>query len=722
MEGQNGEQAAEQAIIGGGQDLLARLTGNLGIRAKLLLSFLVILALTVIVAVVALVGQRSAGRADEEMSQGQNRLARLSYEAQADVDRMRRVASMFRQTVPEQGLDAARRYAEQFQRAAAEARAKLDAMTNLVSGEQKALTRTAIDAVSRYATGFQRTVDSLDQKYNARTGLLAKQSELVEQMAAAVRSSAATSPELVQRCHQLELGYYRFLLHANAESSAVVLEGISALKAAIVAQAANSQQAALKKLCDQFAGNFDALLKASEKIDTQFADADEAARQIDPALKSVQDDALNRQTLAGQRLQDSESASRYAILTTTILAICLGLFLAWFLSRGLTNQIDKIMALLSELGIGNFNARTEVVAQDELGVMASSLNAMLDNMTTMIQSQGDQEKLQEAFMKLMMEIDELTEGDLTVRAEVTEDVTGALADSVNTMAEQFGGIVRQVKDASNAVDRTAANVSKLTSDLAVRSLEQNKQVNNAIAAIHTIAESIRQVSRNAALSAEVSQTSRANARAGAEAVEQTHHAMDEIREQINETARSIKRLGESSMEIGNVVEIINSIADRTSILALNASIQAAMAGEAGHGFAVVAEEVQRLAESSSKSTKQIETLIKGIQAEIKDAGNRMDESISKVVQGSQLADGAYTKLQEIETVSNQLADLIQSISQSAAEQEERSEEVVASMVSVGEASTNTTNSTQATNSLMSVLNNTARELRSAVDAFKIESA
>ena len=147
-----------------------------------------------------------------------------------------------------------------------------------------------------------------------------------------------------------------------------------------------------------------------------------------------------------------------------------------------------------------------------------------------------------------------------------------------------------------------------------------------------------------------------------------------------------------------------------------------MAGEAGHGFAVVAEEVQRLAESSSKSTKQIETLIKGIQAEIKDAGNRMDESISKVVQGSQLADGAYTKLQEIETVSNQLADLIQSISQSAAEQEERSEEVVASMVSVGEASTNTTNSTQATNSLMSVLNNTARELRSAVDAFKIESA
>ena len=324
-------------------------------------------------------------------------------------------------------------------------------------------------------------------------------------------------------------------------------------------------------------------------------------------------------------------------------------------------------------------------------------------------------------MKLMMELGELTEGNLTARAEVTEDITGAIADSFNTMAEQFGGIVRQVKGATNAVDETAADVSRLTSDLAVRSREQNKQVNEAIEWIQSIAESIREVSQNAARSAEVSLASRMNAREGAEAVEQTNRAMDEIREQINETARSIKRLGESSMEIGNVVEIINNIADRTSILALNASIQAAMAGEAGHGFAVVAEEVQRLAESSSNSTKQIETLIKSIQAEIKDAGNRMDESISKVVQGSQLADGAYAKLQEIETVSNQLADLIDSITRSAADQVQRSEQVAESMVVVGEVSTATANTTQETDHLMSILNNTARELRAAVDTFKIEA-
>ena len=379
------------------------------------------------------------------------------------------------------------------------------------------------------------------------------------------------------------------------------------------------------------------------------------------------------------------------------------------------------MDLLGEMGMGNFTARTEVVSSDELGQMATALNAMLDNITLLIQSQEERDSIQESIMKLMVEISDLTQGDLTARAEVTEDMTGAIADSFNTMAEQFGDIVRQVKTATLAVDGTASDVSKLTVELATKSIDQTKQVNSAIQAINDMAESIRQVSKNAAKSAEVSIASRANAREGAEAVEKTNLAMDEIREQINETARSIKRLGESSMEIGNVVEIINNIADRTSILALNASIQAAMAGDAGHGFAVVAEEVQRLAESSSNSTKQIDLLVKSIQSEIKDVSNRMDESISKVVQGSQLADGAYGKLQEIESVSNSLADLIESITQASAQQVQMSEGVVENMVAVGGVSNETSRASQETAILMDLLNKTARGLRESVEVFKIES-
>ena len=281
------------------------------------------------------------------------------------------------------------------------------------------------------------------------------------------------------------------------------------------------------------------------------------------------------------------------VIGVGIAAVLLGLLISFGLAKGLTRQINHIMDLLGEMGMGNFQARTEVVSSDELGEMATALNAMLDSITMLIQSQEERDAIQDSIMKLMGEICELTEGDLTARAEVTEDVMGAIADSFNTMAEQFGGIVRQVKSTTLSVDETASDVSKLTTELATKSIDQTKQVNAAIQAINDMAASIRQVSENAARSAEVSETSRTNAREGAEAVEKTNRAMDEIREQINETARSIKRLGESSMEIGNVVEIINNIADRTSILALNASIQAAMAGDAGYGFAVVAEEVQR---------------------------------------------------------------------------------------------------------------------------------
>jgi len=448
----------------------------------------------------------------------------------------------------------------------------------------------------------------------------------------------------------------------------------------------------------------------------------QAVKQAEPIIQSFLDNASANEAQAVERMGVIERLVQSIMIVTGLIMIVFGLMLAFGLSKNLTRQIDLIMVLLGEMGIGNFKARTKVVSADELGDMATALNSMLDSITSLIQSQEERDAIQESIMKLMNEIADLTEGDLTVRAEVTEDITGAIADSFNTMAEQFGGIIHQVQSATFSVDATATDAAQRTSDLVARSTDQARQVNAAIQALNGMAASIRQVSQHAARSAEVSAISRTNAREGAEAVEKTNRAMDEIREQINEMARSIKRLGESSMEIGNVVEIINKIADRTSILALNASIQAAMAGDAGYGFAVVAEEVQRLAESSSNSTKQIDMLIKGIQSEIKDASNRMDESIGKVVQGSRLADGAHEKLQQIETVSNQLADLIEAITQATVQQVRMSEHLVENMVVVGGVSDETSKTSQETAGLMNLLNTTARTLREAVEAFKIERA
>jgi len=412
---------------------------------------------------------------------------------------------------------------------------------------------------------------------------------------------------------------------------------------------------------------------------------------------------------------------RLTWITGIVVAVAavLVIFVSLALSGGLTSQIRKIMDLFSEIGMGNFKARTEVVSRDELGSMADSLNAMLDNTLTLIQTRDERDAMQASVMKLLGEISGLAEGDLTRRAEVTAEMTGAIADSFNAMAEQLSQVVKNVKETTIEVSSTSKEVTTSTEQLAEISEAQAKQVSDAISAITEMASSIQQVAENASQSAKVSEESKVNAKDGADAAKNTNKAMQDIRENVQETSQSIKRLGERSQEIGNIVQLINDIADRTSILALNASIQAAMAGDAGRGFAVVAEEVQRLAERSTNATKQIDTLIKNIQGEINEAGTSMEESIQRVVEGSKLADNAHTKLQEIESVSTELAESIQSISTAASEQAKSSENISHTMEEVGKISSETSSASSQTSLAMVKLAKTSDNLAASVEAFKV---
>lgn len=405
------------------------------------------------------------------------------------------------------------------------------------------------------------------------------------------------------------------------------------------------------------------------------------------------------------------------VLGTTLVGVVL---LSLIMAGGLTLQVNRIMELFNEIGMGQYKSRTDVVSKDELGSMAQSLNAMLDNTLSLIQSREERDTMEAAVMKLLDEISELTEGDLTVRAEVTEQITGAIADSFNVMAEQLASIIKGVKSATMEVGDTSDKVSTATETLVGISDKQAAQVRKAIDVINNITASIHQVAENATKSATVSKNSMISAKKGAQAVEKTNAAMATIRERVQETARAIKRLGESSQEIGNIIQIITDIADRTSILALNASIQAAMAGEAGRGFAVVAEEVQRLAERSNSSTKQIEVLVKNIQGDINEASRSMNESIQRVVVGSDLAKDAHAALQEIEKVSAQVAQMIHTISTTSEKQAFASESATKTMMSVGEISSKTSKASKKTAESMQTLSKIAKDLRVSVEAFKIE--
>lgn len=337
------------------------------------------------------------------------------------------------------------------------------------------------------------------------------------------------------------------------------------------------------------------------------------------------------------------------------------------------------------------------------------------------QIQEENERNQIAILRLLDELGDLADGDLTVNATVSEDFTGAIADSVNFAIDQLRQLVLVINSTADRVSQSSEQTQMNAVELAAASEHQAQEIAGVSAAINEMTVSIDQVSNNAAESATVAQRSVAISYNGAEVVQRSIEGMNVIRDQIQETSKRIKRLGESSQEIGDIVGLINDIADQTNVLALNAAIQASMAGEAGRGFAVVADEVQRLAERSANATKQIETLVKTIQADTSEAVMSMESTTSEVVRGARLAKDAGEALEEVQTVSNTLADLIQNISNAALQQAESAGHISHTMNIIQDITSQTSSGTMATARSIGELSEMAAALQESVTGFKISN-
>ncbi len=326
---------------------------------------------------------------------------------------------------------------------------------------------------------------------------------------------------------------------------------------------------------------------------------------------------------------------------------------------------------------------------------------------------------QNAILRLMNEMGDLADGDLTVRATVTEDVTGAIADSLNYTTEEFRKLVSRIIAAVEQMGKATRNAENISRGLLDAAQKQAREIQTAGEAVELITKSVKEVDTSAVKSAEVARRTLVVTEQGAQAVRNTINGMDGIREQIQETSKRIKRLGESSQEIGEIVDLISDITEQTNVLALNAAIQAASAGEAGRGFSVVAEEVQRLAERSTEATKQIGALVKTIQGDTYDAVAAMEKSTLGVVEGAKLSDVAGQSLREIERVSNELAALINSISISTQVQTDMASEVTNVMQDILKITVQTTEGTRLTANSIAQLNTLATDLRGSVAGFKL---
>jgi twitching motility protein PilJ len=326
---------------------------------------------------------------------------------------------------------------------------------------------------------------------------------------------------------------------------------------------------------------------------------------------------------------------------------------------------------------------------------------------------------QEAILRLLDEMSSLADGDLTVQATVTDEITGAIADAINYAIEALRDLVTTINDTSVQLDAAARQTQAAAGHLAKASVAQSRQVAAATDSVAGMATSIEEVSANSERCSDVARHAVDVSHKGADAVRRTIDGMNAIRENIQDTSKRIKRLGESSQEIGNIVELINDIAEQTNILALNASIQASMAGDAGRGFAVVADEVQRLAERAGHSTRQIEVLVRTIQSDTNEAVVSMERTTTDVVGGALLAENAGAALGEIEAVSNQIAQLLQNISGSARQQAATSAQISRSMKVLREISQQTADNTSATSTAIARLADLSALLRKSAAGFRL---
>ncbi|MEM8934216.1 MAG: methyl-accepting chemotaxis protein, partial [Acidobacteriota bacterium] len=467
------------------------------------------------------------------------------------------------------------------------------------------------------------------------------------------------------------------------------------------------------------------LLLASDAIIDAEVPTIDAGRFFDRGTETIAP-YFGIQNLMVQDL-DTELQNRLAEVRNEILiaaalvavAALLTFGLIVLIARSITGQVARLNILFAEIGQGRFEARSAVTSSDELGQMTASLNTMLDNTLVLIQDRDERDRIQRSIRRLLEQVSDVADGDLRQDLAVTDDITGSIADSFNYMLEELRTIIGGVQSTTARVTDTAGRLATSSQQLADGSIRQTVEIENTAESVRQLATSAREVSANAETSSEVANRALDSARVGGEAVERTIDGMGKIRQRVQDTSKRIKRLGESSQQIGEIVELISDLADRTSLLALNASIQAAAAGEAGRSFAVVAKEVEQLAERSTESTKRIAQLIGNIQRDTAEASAAMDDTTREVVEGSALATDAGRALQNIGEVSGQLATLANDIVQRARRQAEVSETVAGAIGQIDGIARQTSGGVAETVSELDELSAMVDQLRNSVSTFQL---
>jgi len=411
-----------------------------------------------------------------------------------------------------------------------------------------------------------------------------------------------------------------------------------------------------------------------------------------------------------------------ALLGAVVLALAAALSLVFVLSKRVLKPLGDIAKFSERLVAGDSRARADIGTDDEFALIAENLNRSAAKVAQAVTAQQAQESLQRSITELLNTINQVARGDLTIRGKVTNDALGNVVDSVNFMLDNFSKVLERVRKAAIDVSTSATQILGAADDMTAGATQQDQEITNTSSAVEELTVSMKQVSNNAEASAEAARRALDAAEQGNRAVSDTLEGMQRIRSSVQATAKKIKSLGDRSLEISEIINVINDITEQTNLLALNAAIEAARAGDAGRGFAVVADEVRKLAEHSRSATKDIAALIKAIQAETNEAVVVMEEGTREVEVGAGLADQAGKALEAISSVVRQSAELVQEISLASKQQVRGTEGVANAMQIISGITRQTTQGARQTVSTVGTMVRLSEQLNEALAQFRSQSA
>jgi twitching motility protein PilJ len=412
-------------------------------------------------------------------------------------------------------------------------------------------------------------------------------------------------------------------------------------------------------------------------------------------------------------------AAGYRLLVAFMICLGAGTYTLFTVDNRVLAPMKNITDFAERFSQGDYRARAAVETADDFGVLAENLNRAADNASRAIFNQEAQESLQKSVTDFLTIVSQVARGDLTLRGHVTNDALGNVVDSVNYMLDNFVKVLERVRKAAIDVQSSANEILIASEEMSSGAAQQDQEITNTSSAVEELTVSMKQVSNNAEASAEAARRALDAAEQGNRSVRDTLEGMQRIRSSVQATAKRIKALGDRSLEISEIVNVINDITEQTNLLALNAAIEAARAGEAGRGFAVVADEVRKLAEHSRSATKDIAALIKAIQAETNDAVVVMEEGTKEVEIGAKLADQAGRALDAISSVVRQSAELVQEISLASKQQVRGTEGVANAMQIISNITRQTSQGARQTSRTVEQLVHMSEQLNEALSQFRV---